>query len=549
MREMRGLEHKPSSLAAKALVAKPAHVFHARPMTSNATRMGARGEPNLTAVQIAASIQRMSTVSSPGDAFEREADAVADHVLRMAEPASLAAAPPSIQRKCSACEGEEKEKLQTKPPRLTHAGALDTDAAANAIGHGAPLSPEMRSYFEPRFGHDFSQVRVHTDGAAALAVQARAYTYGRDIVFGSGEYAPASGAGRRLLAHELTHVVQQGAAPATSVSTAAPNAGTIPRSAPQIQRAAITGDKPVESDDTLLACLLLAPRRLKPLCYRLTKQVRPRAPASSDSKTPAPTPAPAPGVSPPQPPPPTLPFFHGSTWAIAQTIPGYVETVKGGGDFGRGFYTHHNAANTDVAAERARMEGCRLCQKMSPTVRYAGVIRFDVAGDEYKKLFTSRKTFGLTSTKQSDYAARQKDWLDFVSGKGRGRQADPTYDSAHMSWRHQRVSPEPNKPAPDQGFDLVEGPMYKGVEGLPGSSVPARSKFDPYEKDTTLPQQVVWNHERAEAVLNGAKTTLTQFDAQHDCKRVDPPVAVKPAKSTLEESRAREEAQIGMTGH
>jgi hypothetical protein len=68
------------------------------------------------------------------------------------------------------------------------------------------------SYFEPRFGQDFSQVRVHADAGAAVAaraVQARAYTFGRDIVFGAGEYAPATTEGKRLLAHELTHVTQQ----------------------------------------------------------------------------------------------------------------------------------------------------------------------------------------------------------------------------------------------------------------------------------------------------------------------------------------------------
>ena len=67
---------------------------------------------------------------------------------------------------------------------------------------------------ESRFGHDFSQVRVHTDTRAAesaRAVNARAYTVGRNVVFGSGQYAPGSGEGQRLLAHELTHVVQQSA--------------------------------------------------------------------------------------------------------------------------------------------------------------------------------------------------------------------------------------------------------------------------------------------------------------------------------------------------
>src|SRR5262249_9034178 len=76
---------------------------------------------------------------------------------------------------------------------------------------GEPLDTETREFFEPRFGHDFGQVRVHTDGKAAesaRAVAALAYTTGRDIVFGSGQYAPHRAAGKRLLTHELAHVVQ-----------------------------------------------------------------------------------------------------------------------------------------------------------------------------------------------------------------------------------------------------------------------------------------------------------------------------------------------------
>jgi hypothetical protein len=76
----------------------------------------------------------------------------------------------------------------------------------------------LRAFFEPRFGQDFSRVRVHTDAAgadAARSVQARAYTYGPHIVFGAGEYAPATAQGKHLLAHELAHVVQQGAGAGT----------------------------------------------------------------------------------------------------------------------------------------------------------------------------------------------------------------------------------------------------------------------------------------------------------------------------------------------
>ena len=81
---------------------------------------------------------------------------------------------------------------------------------------GQSLNPASRGFMESRFGHDFSQVRVHSDARAAesaRAVNARAYTVGRDVVFGSGQYAPGSSTGQHLLAHELTHVIQQSEAP------------------------------------------------------------------------------------------------------------------------------------------------------------------------------------------------------------------------------------------------------------------------------------------------------------------------------------------------
>jgi len=78
---------------------------------------------------------------------------------------------------------------------------------------GKPLDPATRTFMEPRFGHDFSGVRVHTDlraAESARAVNALAYTAGRDVVFGAKEYSPGTNEGRHLIAHELTHVVQQG---------------------------------------------------------------------------------------------------------------------------------------------------------------------------------------------------------------------------------------------------------------------------------------------------------------------------------------------------
>ncbi len=85
-------------------------------------------------------------------------------------------------------------------------------------GQGQPLSQPLRDFFNSRFGHDFSHVRIHTDGRAAElaeAIQARAFAVGRDVVFGAGEFEPETSRGQELLAHELAHVVQQerGAAP------------------------------------------------------------------------------------------------------------------------------------------------------------------------------------------------------------------------------------------------------------------------------------------------------------------------------------------------
>ncbi len=96
------------------------------------------------------------------------------------------------------------------PPRL---GA--ESPFTNLKGKGASLPESVRDYYEPRFGYDFSQVRVHTGAQAAesaRAVNARAFTLGRDLTFGAGEYVPERVSVQQLLAHELAHVVQQGAA-------------------------------------------------------------------------------------------------------------------------------------------------------------------------------------------------------------------------------------------------------------------------------------------------------------------------------------------------
>ena len=108
--------------------------------------------------------------------------------------------------------------LQTKPLIQQQETTGEGGNAAPPMVHevlgspGQPLESTTRRFMESRFGHDFSQVRVHTDAKAAesaQAVQAQAFTRGRDVVFGAGQYAPETRRGKRLLAHELTHVVQQ----------------------------------------------------------------------------------------------------------------------------------------------------------------------------------------------------------------------------------------------------------------------------------------------------------------------------------------------------
>jgi hypothetical protein len=140
-------------------------------------------------------IQTKLQVSTPGDQYEQEADHIADQVMRVRDPI-LERGEPRIHRHANGGSGT---------------GEVAADFT-NRLGSGMPLDAASRNYFEPRFGYDFDNVRVHSDATAALSareVNAQAYTVGHDIVFDTGRFSPGTEEGRRLLAHELTHVVQQ----------------------------------------------------------------------------------------------------------------------------------------------------------------------------------------------------------------------------------------------------------------------------------------------------------------------------------------------------
>lgn len=159
-------------------------------------------------------IQPKLSIGAPDDIYEKEADAMADKVMRMPMPSQVnfLSTNNTFQRKCAHCEEEEKQ-LQKKGT------GTDSNVTAPPIVHdvlnssaGKSLDAGTRAFMEPRFNYDFSSVKVHDNDLAAKSansINALAYTSGNNVVFNSGQYNTSSDSGKRLLAHELTHVVQQ----------------------------------------------------------------------------------------------------------------------------------------------------------------------------------------------------------------------------------------------------------------------------------------------------------------------------------------------------
>lgn len=194
-------------------------------------------------------IQAKLRVGAPDDRFERQAEAVAEQVVRRSASQDAGRAQQTV-------EGQEDEfglgahqvvqrKATFDATRSTMPGAPVEEQLARAGAGGEPLSDATLASMQPIYGRDFSGVRVHRDATAAELcgqLDALAFTRTNHIYFAPGQFDPAGGDGRRLLAHELTHVVQQGHAPARpgAPSAAAPIAAphSAPAAAPPIQRVA-----------------------------------------------------------------------------------------------------------------------------------------------------------------------------------------------------------------------------------------------------------------------------------------------------------------------
>jgi len=148
------------------------------------------------------SLQRKLSIGASNDPLEQEADRIANLVVATPAHSAISGAAPGIQR----YTGQASRETSTAP------ASVDRVLASG----GRPLDPALQRDMGQRFGRDFSRVRVHSGAAAeqsAREVGAKAYTVGYNIVFDRGRFAPGTHEGRRLLAHELTHVVQQTGSP------------------------------------------------------------------------------------------------------------------------------------------------------------------------------------------------------------------------------------------------------------------------------------------------------------------------------------------------
>jgi hypothetical protein len=190
--------HGTTDFGNRALMRMPLRASPLRPSrTPLLQRQCACGSTCPSCTNDGPKLQTKLAINEPGDVFEQEADRLADQVMRM----------PALQAKAEDGAGSQARTNNTGPP-----AGIPPAVGKVLRSPGQPLDSATRAFMEPRFGQSFADVRIHNGSqadTAAASVQARAFTLGRDVVFAAGEHDPGSEGGKRLLAHELTHVVQQ----------------------------------------------------------------------------------------------------------------------------------------------------------------------------------------------------------------------------------------------------------------------------------------------------------------------------------------------------
>jgi len=210
--------------------------------------------------RLAPRLQPKLEIGAVNDPAEQEADHAAARVMSAeatsTAPPALAASPRRLSRKCGTCE-EKETGLQMKQAGGPSPAQAPPSVQAALGRPGRALDSAAQAFFAPRFGNDFSGVRIHDDAEAARSAQdigARAYTVGRHIAFAPQQYAPYTATGRQLLAHELAHVVQQGHDPAAPLRRDPPPGATPP---PAAAPPPATAPQPAVADDPLVQKFLI----------------------------------------------------------------------------------------------------------------------------------------------------------------------------------------------------------------------------------------------------------------------------------------------------
>ncbi len=209
------------SYSSRVYLQRNAHVYDQDTNKNESALKSRTGEHSSMKGGHSAFFQPKLSIGQPNDAYEKEADSVANAVVN-----HKAGAAPIVQRMCPACDKEKEKKGGTVQKKADGGGTASpvlSSRIEGSAGKGRSLPKRTLSEMNSSFGADFSNVNIHTDAEAVSMnreLGAQAFTHGNDIYFNSGMYNTDSSGGRQLLAHELTHVIQQGAAGGIHLSAA-----------------------------------------------------------------------------------------------------------------------------------------------------------------------------------------------------------------------------------------------------------------------------------------------------------------------------------------